>query len=290
MVGPGAPRTTWPGVLRFDNLNGALLSLIVGGKIPSLLPESRSYDMLHGLTTSGKPVTLFRCFDRKSQGGLSGPRQIQIYANATIVGFHSQTVDPLLSYGSATFAHLPVWWGRSGIRSDDSVRFPAIALRYEAPNAVVLHENAERTVVLRPFGRSSFGFQATSIADEVQIEVKPSEPMPLGKMLATLYACGDLLSIASLLFCHPRTITLLLPPSGGERCDNGTFHAVPIHKTADVRGPVGEDFLFTFADIEQRPQEVFGPWLDRAATLTPVRAFTCQVFTPRRTSNSSFSR
>lgn len=193
--------------------------------------------MLHGLTTSGKPVTLFRCFDRKSQGGLSGLREIQIYANATIVGFHSETVDPLLSYGSATFAHLPAWWGRSGIRHDHAVRFPAIALRYEAANAVVLRENAERTVVLRPFGRSSFGFQATSIADDVQIEVKPSQPMPLSKMTATLHACGDLLSIASLSLCHPRTITLLLPPSGDERGDDGTFHAVPIPETPGRLAP-----------------------------------------------------
>lgn len=39
---PARPETTWPGVLRFDSLNGALLSLIVGGEKPSLFPESKS--------------------------------------------------------------------------------------------------------------------------------------------------------------------------------------------------------------------------------------------------------
>lgn len=269
---PERPETTWPGVLRFDRSNGAVLSLIVSGEKPALFPPPKSYDILHGLTTSGRPVTLFRCFDRRSQGGLSGLREVQIFANAAIVGFHSEAADPLLSYGSATFAHLPSWWGRSGIRHDDSVRFPAVAVRYEAPDAVTLHENTERTVTLRPFGRSSLGFQATSIADDVQIEVKPAQPMPLSEITGTLHACGDLLSIASLSLCPLRTTTVMLPPSGDARGDHGTVHAVPIHKTADVRDPIGEECLFTFSDIAPRPHEVFGPWLDRAATLMPVRA------------------
>jgi hypothetical protein len=78
---PREPEKEWTGTLRFNRTDGARLTVIVPTDKPELFPTLREYDLLLGITTAGKAITLFRSFDSKSRGSVHRvPRRTEIFA------------------------------------------------------------------------------------------------------------------------------------------------------------------------------------------------------------------
>lgn len=286
------PATRWTGILRFDPVEGALLSLT--DPTPDI-PASQAlaaafgrtlkeYDSILGTTTDGKAVTLLRCFDKSARGSFQGPRARDIFANAVLVGFHGDGSDPHISKASALFRYANVWWNQSGIVVDPTVTFPDASIQYKRAPAVPVFADGDleiklyATLASLPFRADSSG--GYPLREEVRVEVTAKTPQRLSVIEELLHACQDLLSIACQQYCDRERLIVVEPVA--DHPDTATFHAVPVFKHhARVRDLHFSDLLFTFTDIKDKADTTFGSWLKNAELLRSIRAlYFSAIYSP----------
>lgn len=177
---PRDPSTRWVGTLRFNQRDGAVLAVTVPTDKLDFSPSLLAYDLILGVTTEGKAVTLMGCFDRFTRGSLPGvPRPIEIFANAAIVGFHCDNRDALISGASVSLRHMNEWWGRSGIEVDQSVKFPNMGMRYTSTAPLIVHDDGCFRVSVRSAISGSVGDHKASLLEDIRFEVDASTPTPL---------------------------------------------------------------------------------------------------------------
>ena len=270
---PRDPAKQWIGTLQFDERDGALLTVTVPEERPNPFPSLQTYDLILGVTSNGQAITLIGCYDRLTHGSLFGvPRRIEIAANALIVGFHCDNPDPLLSAVSVSLRHLDDWWGRSGIESDPSVKYPDLVVRYRSTAPLLVHDDGRFCVSIRPAVSGSFGNHRASLREDIRIEIKASSPSSLSDFQRLAQACGDFLSIVCLTFCETEELSLVPPAADGGAKQIGTFHAVPVYRSREGRSSALPHMLFRFSDIEGRAPELLGAWLTQAKELFDTRA------------------
>lgn len=268
---PHHPGTQRSGRLRFNQSSGEVLTLIVPTDRPVLSPALEEYDLLHGLTTDGKRVTLLGCFDRFTQGHLTPvPRRLEVFANAVIVGFHSAERDPPISGATVSINHLTEWWGRSAIEADQTTPWPSMAARYTPPASVVFYEDGRVRVELQSALAASVGEHQALLREDIRLRLRPHSPEPISYLQGVAQACCDFLSIACLTLC--RTTELTLDPSSDQGQEHeGTYHAVPLYAGRDASSRRATFMLFQFRDIEQRAADIMGTWLAQAERLATAR-------------------
>jgi hypothetical protein len=266
------PRKRRVGTLRFHPVKGARLRLIVPTEKPDLLPAMESYDLIHGRTTDGTAVTLFRCFDISTKGTWStAPRPIEVFANAVIVGLHCEQPDPLLHSASVSFRHLDEWWGADGVQADPSAKHPDFAARYTSEPPIDVHDDGRFRVSVRSFCVYSVSGREASMREEARVEVTAAAPAPLSEFQKVIQACGDFLSIACLDVCDTRELSVVAPASDPHRPQTGQFYAVPIYKDLERRSVRGPHMLFRYRDVQARLPALMGAWLSQSDALHAAR-------------------
>lgn len=271
---PREPERRWGGTLRFSANDGAILTVLVPTEEPVLFPPLRSYDIILGVTTAPKPVTLFRCFDRTTRGALyhGVPRNVEIFANAFVVGFHSNTPNPPISTVSVSFRSLDTWWGASSIRLDPNSTWPAVAVHYTPPPPIVLYETESLRVTVRSALSASSGNYLSSLREEILVDIEAPQARPLHEVLRLVAACGDFFSIASLAIAHVDELLLTQPAQADRESSRGTYHASPHYRKDEHQRRSPARCLFRLADLQDRARAVFTAWLDHAELLRRSRA------------------
>jgi hypothetical protein len=271
------PSTRWAGTLRFTPQEGARLRLTIRTKSVALLdPSARPFDCgrILGVTTKGRPVTLFRCVaTRYPSGGFPAiPRSVRIQANAVIVGFHCDEPDPLLTSASVSFRHFGEWFGRSAIEFDHSVQLPEVAARSQKLPPIVIRDDERFRISIRPYVKRWIGGRGVQLFDEPRVEISATkEPRPLSEFLRVSQACGDFLSIACLQLCDADRIDLVSPPGPRGTQRIGTYVAQPFYDVAHEKTD-RRKMLFRFKDIEDRLETTWGGWLAHAEMLWSSRS------------------
>ena len=199
---PRTPATKWPGTLRFDPINGAVLKRLVAPDASSMVADDDEFDVFLGESTTGKKITLLNSFERSHE---------DIYANAVIVGFHASEPDPPIVVAAAVIENLDKWWGPRALRHDASLRWPDIGVSYRRPQPVEVHVDAAMRTVIMFNANASFGEGGVSINEEVRFEMTADAPQPLSVFRRRVAACQDLVSIALLTRCN--VSVRLCPPS-----------------------------------------------------------------------------
>ena len=164
------PGQKWAGT-SVDSRRGISLNVVVPVEKPEFAPRTRTYNVIHGIASSGKPFTLLDCYDGFTRGSLFGvPRRVDIRANQLIAGLYCDTADPLLSSVSLSFLHIDDWWCRSGVEIDSTVTQPGFAARYQPTEPVLLYDAEPFRIVIRPWPQTSFARHAASLRERISIE------------------------------------------------------------------------------------------------------------------------
>jgi hypothetical protein len=233
----------------------------------------RAYPLLLGETSTGKAVTLLRCFDSKVGGGSFYLRERAVFANAAIVGFHADSSDPLISRAFVAFRHVNAWFNQTGFEDDESISWPDVAVRYRRPASVQVHDADGVRVSITPHASPSKDRFAMQVQQKVYIKIEAVEPRPLSQFERMAHACQDFLSIACMSHCDVEEFSVLLAKDEKGLEETGSLHTVPIYKPSeDEKRRMPNDLLFTFATIRGRPQQTLGHWLALEESLRPVRA------------------
>jgi hypothetical protein len=271
---PSDPSRRWAGTLRFDPKSEIKLSLIAEVADPrEIFSKRENYDRLFGVTPSGTAITLLRCYERNSTGvifGTAAPRAVEIEANALIVGFHADDVDPPIVSASAVLRSLNEWRGQSGLEHDRTVARPNIAIRYTATDPIALHDDGTFRFSLRSGLTGKLGGQHADFKEETWFQIEASTPQPLSEFQDRIGAAGDFLSIACLSFCDKEELEFTAPDVDGVS-RTGTFHARPVYRGREKNLSL-IDMFFGFREIEKRAPALFAAWLTNAEKLDDVRS------------------
>ena len=253
--------TRWAGTLRFDPVNGAVLTRMVPVD-PRLFffARSKEFEILHGETTDGLRVTLLKAFERSYS---------DIYANAVILGFHAESGDPPITAAACLIEQLGEWWHPRALADDPALKHPDVGVRYRQPPDVELHDDGVLRTTIRAAGLASYGPRAVSVQEEIRIEMTASAPQPLSVFRRRVHACQDLISVAALTLCNVEELRLMPPYEDKRDAVIGRYYAVPIYKDPATRDA---DFLFRSKDVESRLPAVFGAWIESAERLSVVRS------------------
>jgi len=257
---PAAPECRWPGTLRFDHVDGAVLTRTISYDPRHFFGwhQAREFDILLGQAATGSLISLLRCFERDHS---------EVYANAVIVGLHVTSPDPAMKVAAAVFEGLEDWWGQRALSDEPGLTYPNANFSYRQPDAVEVHGDGTIRTSLRSAGLVSAAPWRVSIDEEIRFEFSASEAQPLSVFQRRAQACQDLLSIATLSYRGVKDLRMS-PAAGGSGVGIGHFHAVPVFADPAENRPHG---LFGYSDIASRERDVFGAWLAIAERLSVVR-------------------
>jgi hypothetical protein len=274
---PDQPENQWTGKLSYHQRDGITLSIIESLRsVPSFSfggGRNESYEVLHGRTTDGKPISLLHCYEtssRMSLGSEGAPRTRTLGANSVVVGLHARSADFAVSSASLSVQHLSEWWGRSGLEMDATVVRPDAAVKYTAPPPLLLCDDGEYRVSLRLGVSGGVVKGKASLEESVTFEIEAVVPMPLSDIQRRVRTCADFLSIACLALCEIDELELEQPGSADQPKQRGTFHAVPLYRSREKASIV--HMLFRGGEAEKRLPDLFSAWWSRAEILFDVRA------------------
>jgi hypothetical protein len=270
---PANPHEQWVGTLQFDPSVGATLVVTLPPERPNPFPPLESYDLLVGVTTAGKRITLIDCLERLSTAWFgAAPRRIEIFAHTVVVGLHCESADPLMASASVTFQHLSEWWRRAGIEFDLTERLTDVGVRYVKPEPLVVQDDDTWRVSVGPAIAGTFRTDRVALWEIVRLVIEAKTPRPFSEFRPRISAFGDFLSIACLTLCSVDELVIVDRAEPGECAAEGTVHDVPIYKRRERRASLFVRSLLHFADIDGRAREILRAWFAESDRLLEIRA------------------
>ena len=274
---PQQPENQWTGKLSYHQWDGITLSTIEPlSSVPSFSfggGKDETFEVLHGRTTEGKPVSLLHCYETSSRmtvGGEGVSRVRTLGANSVVVGLHARAANFLVSCASLSISQLREWWGRSGLEMDPTVARPDVAVQFTAPPPLLLCDDGEYRVSLRLGVSGGVGDRKATLEESATFEIEAMVPRRLSELQRRIRTCTDFLSIASLTLCDIAELELEQPESADQPKQRGTFHAVPLYRSREKASTV--HMLFRGNEAEKRLPDLFAAWWSRAEALFDVRA------------------
>lgn len=255
------PLTRWPGTLSFDPVGGAVLRRTMVPDMARLFGgASATFELVHGEAANGLPITLVKCFERN---------HTDIFANEVITGFHADSADPLIASAAVVIENLGEWWGPAGIAHPPTDRRSDIALRYERPEPVTVHEDELMRTTICSGARYSLERRSVLIEEEIRIEMTAGTPQKLSLFRKRAHACQDLIAVAALTLSNLDDFRIAPPSPDGKPKLFGHVYGVPIFKNPAEGWP---HFLFRSTDVADRLPDMFAAWLAGAESLSVVRS------------------
>jgi hypothetical protein len=98
---PAKPGERWAGTLRISSKGRSSLKLTTPPSRTLLPLADHEYDVLHGQTDAGALIPVLKCFERNHG---------DYFVNASVVGFHAISPNPLLTRCVGVVDDLEAWW------------------------------------------------------------------------------------------------------------------------------------------------------------------------------------
>ena len=92
---PDKPEKQVSGTLRFTPNEGAILDLIGSFKDTKEINKMLELEIILGISSNGKNITLHKCFETKSNVSVPGLLTSSFYANEVFVGAHFQKSEDI---------------------------------------------------------------------------------------------------------------------------------------------------------------------------------------------------
>ena len=131
---PDKPEKQVSGTLRFTPNEGAILKLI--GSFKDTKDIMLKPEIILGISSNGKKITLHKCFETKSNISFPGLLTSSFYANEVFVGAHFQKSEDIkFRKLSIRYSYLDEWVDISGF----NIQYPdkkEVVIKYKQPEPI----------------------------------------------------------------------------------------------------------------------------------------------------------
>ena len=258
---PDEPEKQVSGTLRFTPNEGAILDLIGSFKDIKEINKMLELEIILGISSNGKNITLHKCFETKSNVSVPGLLTSSFYANEVFVGAHFQKSEDIkFRELSICYSYLDEWVNISGF----NIQYPdksEVVIKYKQPEPIQASIGEDCKMFI--------DFQVTivqkeaSIKQRTYIRIEPSVEKSLEEYWNIMRDIQNFLSLGVTEPVYPLTIT------GITEANNSPVE-IYYHSPEISKVPKTLCMLFTFKDISDRFEILLKNWFENADTLGPV--------------------
>jgi len=207
---PNNPENKISGTLQFTPNEGAILDLVGSFRDLEHFNQSFQPEIVLGISSDGKNITLYKCFETKSRVSIPGLIISSLYASVVFVGAHFLKAEDIKFKSlSIHFSHLDEWVNISGIDIDFPTDTKEILIRYKKPEPiqVVLNDSLRLLIDFSteyPF--LSHPQKEAGIKQKIYIIIEPSTEKPFEEYFPIMYHIRNFLSLATTELVQPLLI------------------------------------------------------------------------------------
>jgi hypothetical protein len=274
---PGKPKEKVSGTLRFTPDEGAILDLIGSFKDIKNMNKMLEPEIILGVSSNGKNITLYKCFETKSSFSSPGFQTSSFYANFVFIGAHFQKSEDIKFKSiSVHYLHLDEWVNISGF--DIKWEEKGVIIKYKMPEPfhADISDGLKILINIRPTWPSlSFVQKEATIKQKTEIKIETSEDKSFEDYRKIIYHIQNFLSLGIMESVHPLAIAGLTEVNKEMIEDKAYYPPVEVfYRLSDI--PKGHksllpvDMLFTFKDISNRFESFLRNWFEKKDLLEPV--------------------
>lgn len=264
------------GNLLFDPDDGATLKLIGSFKSIQDLNTSPKYEVIFGISTNGKYITLYNCMEIRCSLNLPGLLVSQYYVDTIIMGGHFlKPADIQFKKVSVMYQYLNEWVNISAFEMQRFKEPPGVKIICTLPRPISTRINDKLIV--------SFDFEASAstrsvVQKEVYMEQRTvvnfesSEGLRYQEFFETLKSIQNVLSFAVKRYVYPLRIVgstktnNTVDSNSTENSNVELFYKIRNIQRVD-KPILPNEMLFTFKDVSGRLEEFLGNWFKKRELL-----------------------
>ena len=276
------------GILTYHPQDGIDLELYGNLNGECIFPKFKDHEIILGLTSDSKQVTLYKCNMMKSRQrrlvhGESGKHITTYSIIFTLIGLHVDTVSDLkFNKISSEIFNLEEWIGISGFNNDidyEKIRKNEMIVDYKLPEAIEFEIDSDT--------KGSFNFtsnnpmisrfqKTVTITQKVEFQAKTEKEKGIDELLDYITKFQNFLTLAFYKSTYPLSITL-----SGERHNKDHFNGVPQTKTimlyfsssnfkVNEKPKFGIEMIFDYKRIKNDFQILIKNWFSKYSLLEPA--------------------
>lgn len=276
---PDKPDKEVTGTLRFTPVGGAILDLIGSFQDIENMNKKLKPEIILGVSSNGKNITLYKCFETKSSFNFSGFQTSSFYADLVFIGAHFQKSEDIKFKSIFVhYLHLDEWVNISGFDIKHLWEEKEVIIKYKLPEPFRADINDGLKIYINfQFTWQSFSFvqKETTIKQKTEIKIETSEDKSFEDYRKIIYHIQKFLTLGIMEPVHPLAITGLTEANKETIEDETHYPPVEVYYKLPYF-PKGynpllpDNMLFTFKDISNRFESFLRNWFEKIDLLEPV--------------------
>jgi hypothetical protein len=281
---PSNPDRISAGTLKFNHNKEGSLDLIEG--LTGSVKKNTDVDIILGTTTTGKLVTLYKCYENHWTFNSEGKIATRWSVLFIILGGHFQSKEDLtFSSAAASFHNLDEWLAFSGFKIKEWRQKHKLQVNFNLP------KNMPFEIDERVMGFFNFTMQPPSIGliydinlkqeSQLLVQVKKNELEFMALLdYATLFQ--DFLTLGTYEASFPLSIQMKKQLKD-ETSGKPYFEVYDLYYVTSVSASSGRqkilwEFLFNFQDIKRNHKKILKKWFENCKAIEPVLKLLLDTF------------
>lgn len=284
---PERPEERISGVLKFHPAEGANLELtgsfedFRNSMVISLENPHSEVDIILGVASDGKIVTLYRCYGRRFHTSMPGVSSLSFTVGFVFVGHHFEKEEDIVFISlSINYSHLEDWTGITGFQhkeeTDSEAHLTRVKNSYSFPQKVEAEVN-NLNIAFDYVLDSYYDFTSVRLKQITSIKVSPREQTHFNDYLKDIYYhIQNFLSLAVGRPVYPLIIKGKTQACATELPDGGIAYndiliSYQVRGLSDLSKTVlPSDMLFSFKDVSGDFENCLRNWFRKSEVLGPV--------------------
>lgn len=248
-----------PGTLKFSQNEGAKLELIGSFKESKNRHIFTNPEIILGISSGGKIITLYRCFETESIVNIPGSLRSSFFVQTIFIGTHFNEIqETKFKKMRIHFSNLDEWINISGIniRSEDK----GCLIKYKMPESIEANIKNGFKILLNPRMQTqsmSFAQKEIKIQQKWDIVIEPINDKHFEDYIEIMYTIRNFLSLGISEVINPTNI------EGIKETDNQpsrieVFYKLPQLQVSRIKIP--HEMLFTFKSISSNFESYIQNW------------------------------
>ena len=275
---PHKPKEQISGTLKFTPDEGAVLDLIGSFKDITGMNKMLEPEIILGISSDGKNITLHKCFETKSNLSFPGLSTSSFYAKIAFAGAHFQKPEDVKFKSlSVHYLYLDEWVNVSGFDIQHLFDEKEVVIRYKLPEPIQAAIDDYKILLdVRATGPThSIVQKEASIKQRTYIRVEPSGEKSFDEYLDIMVHIQNFLSLGVMSPVYPLVVEGITEVNK-EMINNKAYNP-PVkiyYRLSDIpKAPetlLPFNMLFTFKDISDRFEVFLKNWFEKKDLLEPV--------------------
>lgn len=279
---PEDPDNTISGTLKFDPTRGSNLKLIGSFKENKDFNTFLAPNIILGITSDGKRITLYKCRESGSQMGIPGFLSSFFVAQVIFVGHHFEREEDIVFDSlSLTYFHLEEWTRITGIKvsviTDSNSKFEELEISYIHPKDVKATIDDFHISIDFSLNLSGDRIKKCVLEQTTIIKIEPHKQIHFNHYRKNIcYHIQNFLSLAIGEAVYPLTIKGKTEACKMKTTDNkiiynniSIFYSMK-RSAGKSKTLYPDDIFFLFEDISDDFEKYLNKWFAKSEILSPV--------------------